>query len=147
MAVIKVNEKDIKTLARLLRAEAEDEGEQGMMMVGNVGVNRILGNCSDFKNIKTIDQMVYQSPGGFESTQKGYFYQRARQSEIRLARRAVNGVRTYPATNSLWFFKPVGDCPNTWYNQAISGRYKSHCFFSPTPDFCPGVYNAPSVNQ
>lgn len=49
LAVIKTNSEDVRTLARLMRAEAEGEGEQGMLMVGNVGVNRILGNCLDFR--------------------------------------------------------------------------------------------------
>ena len=61
-----------------MRAEAEEDGNLGMLMVGNVGVNRIRSNCLDFKNIRSIPQMVFQSPGGFEATQKGYFYQRAR---------------------------------------------------------------------
>src|SRR2546428_13809040 len=136
MAVIKVNEKDIKTLARLMRAEAEGEGEQGMMMVGNVGVNRVFVKCSDFKDINTIDQMVFQSPGGFEATQKGYFYQRARESEIRLARQAINGERVNPASLALGFCKPAGPGPDTWYDQANAGRYKNHCFYYPTYDYC-----------
>ncbi|MDX5475108.1 MAG: cell wall hydrolase, partial [Bacillaceae bacterium] len=41
MAVIKHNEEDVKLLARLMRAEAEGEGQLGMLMVGNVGVNRV----------------------------------------------------------------------------------------------------------
>ena len=73
MAVIKANSNDVDLLARLIRAEAEGEGEQGMLMVGNVGVNRILGNCLDFRNIRNMNDMVFQSPGGFEATQKGYF--------------------------------------------------------------------------
>lgn len=48
MAVIKTNSEDVKVLARLMRAEAEEDGDLGMLMVGNVGVNRILGNCLDF---------------------------------------------------------------------------------------------------
>lgn len=76
MAVIKASTDDVRMLARLMRAEAEGEGNLGMMMVGNVGVNRVRGNCLDFKNIRTIPQMVYQSPGGFEATQKSYFYQK-----------------------------------------------------------------------
>ena len=32
---------------------------------GNVIVNRALANCLDFKNIKSISQVVYQNPGGF----------------------------------------------------------------------------------
>ncbi|MFD1175738.1 cell wall hydrolase [Paenibacillus puldeungensis] len=140
MAVIKTNSEDVKLLARLMRAEAEGEGVQGMLMVGNVGVNRILGNCLDFRDIRDMKRMVFQSPGGFEATQKGYFYQRARESEIRLARRVINGERVRPATNALWFFEPTGGCPGTWYNQTNTGRFKSHCFFAPTPADCPSVY-------
>ncbi|GBF73322.1 cell wall hydrolase [Paenibacillus sp. 598K] len=140
MAVIKTNEAEIKMLARLMRAEAEGEGELGMLMVGNVGVNRVLGNCIDFRNIRSIPQMVFQNPGGFEATQKGYFYQNAREREIRLARRVVNGERQHPASNALWFFRPAGDCPATWYDQANTGRFKAHCFFAPTYDDCPDVY-------
>ncbi|MFD3257403.1 cell wall hydrolase [Paenibacillus lentus] len=140
MAVIKANSEDVKLLARLMRAEAEGEGEQGMLMVGNVGVNRILGNCLDFRDIRDMNRMVFQSPGGFEATQKGYFYQRARDADIRLAQRVINGERIWPATNALWFFEPVGDCPATWYNQQNTGRFKSHCFFTPTFEDCPSVY-------
>ncbi|WP_422656735.1 cell wall hydrolase [Paenibacillus sp. EC2-1] len=140
MAVIKANSSDVDLLARLMRAEAEGEGEQGMMMVGNVGVNRILANCLDFKNIRNMNDMVYQNPGGFEATQKGYFYQRARDRDRRLAQRAINGERTWPANYALWFFRPEGDCPPTWYNQENTGRYKAHCFFQPTYDDCPNVY-------
>lgn len=140
MAVISHTEEDVKLLARLMRAEAEGEGQLGMLMVGNVGVNRVKAICLDFKNIRTIPDMVYQNPGGFEATQKGYFYQRARQSEIDLARKVINGERYHPASYSLWFFRPVGDCPPQWYNQPNEGRYKAHCFFAPTGEDCPSVY-------
>jgi len=140
VAVIKTNSEDVKVLARLMRAEAEEDGDLGMLMVGNVGVNRILGNCLDFLNIRNVNDMVYQSPGGFEAPQKSYFYQRAREADIRLAKRAIAGERTWPATNALWFFRPVGDCPPTWYNQQNTGRFKAHCFFTPTGEDCPAVF-------
>ncbi|MBO9130130.1 cell wall hydrolase [Bacillus sp. 165] len=141
MGVIKATEEDVKLLARLMRAEAEGEGQQGMLLVGNVGVNRVRGNCLDFKNITNLRQMVFQDPGGFEATQKGYFYQRARESEIALARRTINGERFWPGTYALWFFRPAGPCPPTWYDQKNSGRHKNHCFFQPTGSDCPNVYN------
>lgn len=140
MAVIKTNSEHTKMLARLMRAEAEGEGDLGMLMVGNVGVNRIRGNCLDFRNIRSIPDMVFQNPGGFEATQKGYFYQRARESEIRLAERIIRGERQHPASFALWFFRPGGDCPSTWYNQAHSGRFKSHCFFQPSWEDCPTLF-------
>src|SRR5690606_12535698 len=107
MAVIKTNSEHTKMLARLLRAEAEGEGQLGMLMVGNVGVNRIRFDCSDFRNIRSIPDMVFQSPGGFEATQKGYFYQAARNTEIKLAERVIRGERTHPASFALWFFRPT----------------------------------------
>ncbi|MFD2680765.1 cell wall hydrolase [Bacillus seohaeanensis] len=140
MAVIAYNESDVKLLARLMRAEAEGDGQLGMLMVGNVGVNRVRVNCLDFKDITSLRKMVYQRPGGFEATQKGYFYQRARQKDIDLARKTIRGMRYHPASNSLWFFRPEGSCPVQWFNQYNSGRYKSHCFFSPTQSDCPKAY-------
>ncbi|WP_062351407.1 cell wall hydrolase [Bacillus kwashiorkori] len=140
MAVISYNEEDVKLLARLIRAEAEGDGELGMLMVGNVGVNRVRADCLDFRDIRNIRRMVFQSPGGFEATQKGYFYQAARQNEINLARRVIRGERFHPASTSLWFFMPSGSCPSQWYNQWNAGRYKSHCFYSPTQANCPTVF-------
>lgn len=140
MAVIKTNSEEMKLLARLMRSEAEADGDLGMLMVGNTGVNRVRADCLDFGNIRTVSQMVYQSPGGFEAVQKPYFYQRARDSEIRLAKDIVAGKKYYPASYSLWFFRPTGACPPTWFNQPNAGRYKSHCFFHPYYSNCPTVY-------
>jgi N-acetylmuramoyl-L-alanine amidase len=139
MAVVRAREADIEMLARLLRAEAEGEGNQGMLMVGNVGINRLRANCSDFKGIRTIPEMIYQ-PKAFEAVTKGYFYQRARENELQLARRAIKGARLWPAKYSLWYFRPPGDCPPTWYNQPQVGRYKLHCFYEPTATECENVY-------
>ncbi|WP_141431052.1 cell wall hydrolase [Bacillus sp. 03113] len=139
MAVVAHNQADIDLLARLLRAEAEGEGLQGMLMVGNVGINRIRANCSDFKGLRSVRQMVFQ-PHAFEATIKGYFYQGARESERRLARRVVKGERLWPAKFSLWYFKPPGACPPTWYNQPHVGRFKAHCFYQPTAKECENIY-------
>ena len=50
--------KELDLLARLMRAEAVGEGDYGMLMVGNVGVNRVLTNCYTFRNIHTVTQLV-----------------------------------------------------------------------------------------
>ncbi len=132
MAVIKHTSEEVKLLARLMRAEAEGEGKLGMLLVGNVGVNRVRANCLDFKDINTINQMVFQSPGGFEATQKNYFYQAAREVDINLAKRVINGERFSPATTALWFYNPFGEaCRAQWYGQWNSGKYKNHCFYQP----------------
>lgn len=139
MAVVRSNEQEVRLLARLMRAEAEGDGQLGMLMVGNVGINRILARCLDFY-LDSITDMVFQSPGGFEATQKGYFYQRAREQDKRLAERVIKGERFHPARNSLWFFRPEGDCPPQWYDQWNVGRFKAHCFFAPDQNECPQVY-------
>lgn len=137
MAVIKANQSDRQLLARLMRAEAEGEGELGMLLVGNVGVNRVRVRCSDFADINSIERMVYQSPGGYEAVHFPYFYQRAREKEIRLAERVINGERFRPGERALWFFRPEGDCPDQWWGQWNSGRFKKHCFYVPTETECP----------
>lgn len=141
MAVIKATSSDVDMLARLMRAEAEGDGELGMLNAGNVMVNRVRAGCLDFRDITTVPQMVFQSPGGFEATQKGYFYQRARERDKRLAQRLIDGERFNPGEFALWFFRPEGDCPAQWWGQWNSGRYKSHCFYTPLPSECTDVYN------
>ncbi|MGM9971021.1 MAG: cell wall hydrolase [Anaeroplasmataceae bacterium] len=132
MAVVRYNQKELELLARLMRAEAESDGQEGMLCVGNVGINRVRASCLDFKDINTIEKMVFQSPGGFEATSKSYFYQAAREIDKRLAKRAIDGERIPPATKALWFYNPFGaPCQAKWFNQWNSGKYKSHCFYAP----------------
>ncbi|RKD25050.1 cell wall hydrolase [Ammoniphilus oxalaticus] len=141
MAVVKARAEEIDLLARLLRAEAEGEGEMGMLLVGNVGINRVRVSCSDFEGIRTIQQMIFQSPGGFEAVQKPYFYQKARERDKQIAQRVINGERFWPGKFSLWYFRPTGNCPPQWWNQPFIGQYKAHCFYEPTGATCADIYN------
>ena len=59
MGVIKYTDKERDLLARLMRAEAIGEGSLGMLMVGNVVVNRALATCLTFKNITTVSDVIY----------------------------------------------------------------------------------------
>ena len=52
--IVKCNDKEKSLLARLMRAEAKGEGNLGMLMVGNVGLNRIIAKCLTFKDIRTF---------------------------------------------------------------------------------------------
>lgn len=132
MAVIKHSNEEIKLLARLMRAEAESDGKKGMLLVGNVVVNRALANCLDFRKINTIKKAVMQRPGGFEATTKSYFYQAARSADIKLAKRVLQGEKFIPAKKALWFYNSFGeDCKSKWWDQWNSGKYKSHCFYHP----------------
>ena len=136
--VIKYTEKEKELLARLMRAEAVGEGDLGMLMVGNVGVNRVLADCLTFKDITTLSKMIYQSPGGFSGTSSSLFYGNPTEKEKQLAERVIRGEYYYPATNALWFYAPSkgAGCKSTWWDQEIAGRFKSHCFYKPDPGVC-----------
>ena len=142
MGVVAYNTKEIDLLARLMRAEATGEGNLGMLMVGNVGINRVIGNCLDFKNITSIYQMVYQDPGGFSGPKSPLFYNASTTKEQDLAKRVIRGETFHPATHALWFYAPGtgNSCRPTWYNQANSGKYKNHCFYVPAQGVCSQLY-------
>lgn len=136
--IVKSTEKEKEILARLMRAEAVGEGNLGMLMVGNVGINRVLADCLTFKDIRSISEMVYQSPGGFSGTSSSLFYGNPTKLEKSLAERVIRGEYYYPATNALWFYAPKqgASCTNTWWEQPLSGRYKNHCFYEPKKGIC-----------
>lgn len=142
MAIIKYSENEKKLLARLMRAEALGEGNLGMLMVGNVIVNRALARCLTFKNITTITDVVYQNPGGFSGINSSLFYGNPTTNELNLANRILRGEYYHPATNALWFYAPASgeECKATWWEQRNSGRYKNHCFYVPDPGVCPELY-------
>ena len=128
------SERDL--LARLMRAEALGEGSLGMLMVGNVTVNRVLADCYTFKDISTLYKAIYQNPGGFSGINSSLFYASPTTREKQLADRVIKGEYYYPATNALWFYATNSSCSNTWYDQPLAGRYKTHCFYEPNPGIC-----------
>ena len=138
MSIVKFTENELNALARLMRAEAVGDGELGMLMVGNVVINRTLATCYTFRSTPTINDVIYQTPGGFSGIRSNLFYSNPTIKEKELARRVINGETYYPATNSLWFYAPKQgeNCVNKWYEQQNIGRYKSHCFYAPDPNIC-----------
>lgn len=144
MPRVKYTDADVALVARMMRAEAVGEGKQGMLYVGNVIVNRAKAGCSDFKDLRTIRDVIYQVQGGnfsFEAVQKGnVFYNRARSSEKRLAKQVLDYWRSHPAKYALWYFNPYAPCPPTWYGQPFAGQYKKHCYYEPKAGSCESVY-------
>ena len=74
-----------------MRAEAIGEGEYGMLLVGNVIINRVLCDSPDFKNAKTIEEVVFQTPGGFACINSDLFQAPATDYEKELAMRVISG--------------------------------------------------------
>ena len=139
--IIKYNTKERDLLARLMRAEAVGEGDLGMLMVGNVVVNRALADCLTFKNVTTITDVLYQA-NQFSGVDTPLFFSSPTTIEKSLANRVLRGDYFYPATNALWFYAPrTGEyCKSVWYGQTLAGRYKSHCFYNPEPGICKDIH-------
>lgn len=139
--IISYSTKELELLARIMRAEALNEGELGMLMVGNVVVNRALADCLTFKNINSVYDAIYQK-NQFVGTTSSLFQASPTAKEKELAKRILDGEYYYPATNALWFYAPAKNqsCGSTWYNQALAGRYKNHCFYKPDPGVCNEIH-------
>ena len=120
-----------------MRAEALAEGDLGMLMVGNVVVNRTIANCLDFKDTRTITDVIYQK-NQFSGTKSSLFQSSSTTREKDLARRVLKGEYYHPATNALYFYAPKTNekCKKTWFNQNYAGRYKNHCFYEPNKGIC-----------
>lgn len=142
MSIIQYTSKERDLLARLMRAEAVGEGNLGMLMVGNVGVNRVLADCLTFKDVTTISKMIYQDPGGFSGKDSPLFFSNPTTAERNLADRVIKGEYYHPATNALWFYAPKSgeSCQATWWDQKNSGRYKNHCFYIPDSGVCKQIH-------
>ncbi len=139
--IVKYTTKELDLLARIMRAEALNEGNLGMLMVGDVVVNRVLADCLTFKNITTINDAIFQK-NQFSGTKISLFYGTSTTLEKNLAKRILNGEYYYPATNALWFYAPKSgeNCKSTWYDQKLAGRYKNHCFYKPDPQVCKEIH-------
>lgn len=138
--IVEYNTKEKELLARIMRAEALNEGDLGMLMVGNVVINRALANCYTFKNVNTIYDVIYQ-PNQFVGTNSSLFQATPTTLEKELAERVLKGEYYYPATHSLWFYAPGNNsCSSTWYSQPLAGKYKNHCFYKPKQGECPQIF-------
>jgi len=139
--IINYTSKELDLLARIMRAEALNEGNLGMLMVGNVVVNRALASCLTFKNVRTITDVIYQA-NQFTGTKSSLFQSSATSTEKNLAKRVLNGEYYHPATNALWFYAPSSEssCKETWYDQKLAGSYKKHCFYSPQEGECHEIH-------
>ena len=122
MARISYTEKEVELLARLIKSEALGEGEEGMLLVGNVVVNRVVANCDIFRNVRTLSEVIYQT-NQFAGVGQPLFNEPVNQNEKAIA---------LPATNALWFKNPGTnvECPETFFGR-FSGKYKKHCFYNP----------------
>ena len=129
MARIKHTTKEVNTLARLIKAEAVGEGNQGMLLVGNVVVNRVVAKCSNFRKTNTLTKVIFQK-NAFEGTTIPLFQGGATTKERRLALECIKFWRAHPAYRALYFQAPGkgNPCKSEFWG-TLEGRFKNHCFY------------------
>lgn len=134
MPRVKYIKSDIELLARIMRAEALGEGEIGMLLVGNVVVNRVKAQCGPFKKQTTVRDVIYQKYQ-FEGVGTPLFKASPTSKEKKLAKMCLDYYTKWPAKKALFFKNPGKNvpCPKTFFGPFI-GKYKLHCFFGPEGD-------------
>ena len=133
--IINCSPEELDMLARIMRAEALGEGNLGMLLVGNVVVNRALARCYIFRDIRSITAAINQ-PNQFSGINSSLYQAKSTTAEKDLAKKLLRGEYFDPATNALWFKVKKSSCDKTWYNQNLAGDYKNHCFYNPNFDEC-----------
>ncbi|WML40001.1 cell wall hydrolase [Neobacillus sp. OS1-2] len=99
--VVGNSEYEINLLARLVRAEAQNEPYQGKVAVACVVLNRV--DSVSFPN--TIKEVIYQK-GQFQPVQNGQIDKPADADSIKAVHEAMNGSRNI-AAGSLFFYNPA----------------------------------------
>ena len=56
---IAYNPKEVDLLARLIKSEALSEGDLGMLLVGNVVINRVVAICDVFRQVTSKKRLCW----------------------------------------------------------------------------------------
>ncbi|MCM3571096.1 cell wall hydrolase [Neobacillus mesonae] len=99
--IVGYSQSELELLARLVRAEAEDEPYQGKIAVACVVLNRVAS--SKFPN--TIKEVIYQK-SQFQPVQNGQINKPANGDSINAVKDALKEKRNI-AGNSLFFYNPA----------------------------------------
>ena len=138
VAVIKYTDAELDLLARLMRAEAEGDGQLGMLLVGNVGVNRVRSDAS-ISMIFEVCRIWFFKVLEASKRRRNRIFISVLVRWIEIWQGALSTANVSLRRTIIMVFHARGDCPAQWYNQWNTGRFKSHCFFSPTVQDCPNL--------
>jgi N-acetylmuramoyl-L-alanine amidase len=96
---VKVSERDMELLARLVYAEGRGEPYEGQVAIAAVVLNRVAS--PQFPN--TVREVIF-APNAFSPVQDGNLSRKSNESTRKAVRDAVNGKD--PTNGSLYFFNP-----------------------------------------
>lgn len=132
-------------LARVIKCEAEGEGENGMRAVATAIMNRVNSPWGEYQrvgqgNIRTIIlqpnqfQCATDAINGVPTTRNIYTTP-PEDIHYQIADWAIGGGKFTGISDSLWFLNPQGKCID-YFPPNKSGEYfttiNQHCFYDPT---------------
>lgn len=135
-------------LARIIKCEAEGEGENGMRAVATVIMNRVNAPYGEYQrvgqgNIRTIIMQPNQFSCAASTingvpTFRNIYTTRPDNIDYQIADWALGGGRFFGVANCLWYLNPQRECIE-YFPANQSGKYftsiNQHCFYSPTPKY------------
>ena len=113
--------KDYNALVRMTYAEAGGEGEEGMLLVANVILNRM----KSYKYPVTVSAVISQT-GQFQPYANGRYSEvEPDAAAVRAVKRALSGENNAPG---VLYFKSVHSNA-VWSHKEVAFRYKNHIFY------------------
>lgn len=135
-------------LARIIKCEAEGEGENGMRAVATIVMNRVNAPYGEYQrvgqgDVRTIifQQNQFSCAAANKNgvpTARNIYTTPPDDIHYQIADWALGGGKFSGITDCLWYLNPPKECYDYFpFNQ--SGKYfttvNQHCFYSPTPKY------------
>ena len=136
-------------LARLIRCEAEGEGDNGMKAVATIIMNRVHVSYGEYMRLNQGDlRKVILQPYQFtcamttvngQYNPQNIFNMTPEPIHYQIADWALSGNKLSSLGVSLWYFNPFIPTCITYFPRNRSGvfnqRIAQHCFYDPTPAY------------
>ncbi len=135
-------------LARIIKCEAEGEGENGMRAVATVVMNRVNAPYGEYQRVGQGDlrNIIFQqnqftcaaaNKNGVP-TPRNIYTTPPEDIHYEIADWALGGGKFFGISDCLWYLNPPGSCA-AYFPANQSGKYfttiNQHCFYSPTPKY------------
>ncbi|MCM3141207.1 cell wall hydrolase [Brevibacillus sp. MER 51] len=118
---VKVSERDMELLARLVYAEGRGEPYEGQVAIAAVVLNRVASD--DFPN--TVREVIY-APNAFSPVHDGNLTHKLNESTRKAVQEAVNGKD--PSNGSLYFFNPDTATSKWIWSRPVTVEIGNHRF-------------------
>ncbi|MBZ4662906.1 MAG: cell wall hydrolase [Caloramator sp.] len=138
---------DRELFARLIKCEAEGEGEIGMKAVATVVMNRVHVSYGEYfrvcqGSLRRVILQPFQFTCALTTVYGKYnpqniYNMRPDAFHYQIADWALSGNKLSGVGNALWYYNPFSAVCATYFPKTKTGIYVTriaqHCFYNPTP--------------